>query len=121
MIKGLAGASIWSEDLNQRLLPFYRDVVGLKVRIQTDGFVVFGDADGPALGLGTHSDVHGTNPDPARHMVGLLTDDVAADYRRLKGAGVDFVEPPTDYGALTIATLRDPEGNLVQVMQLSRG
>jgi len=118
MIKGLAGASIWSEDLNRLLLPFYRDIVGLKVRIQTDGFVVFGDADGPALGLGTHSEVRGKNADPARHMVGLLTDDVAADYRRLKGAGVDFVEAPTDYGNLTIATLRDPEGNLVQVMQL---
>ena len=30
MIKGLSGATIWSEDLN-RLLPFYRDVLGLPV------------------------------------------------------------------------------------------
>jgi hypothetical protein len=27
MIKGLSGATIWSEDFN-RLLPFYRDVLG---------------------------------------------------------------------------------------------
>lgn len=120
MIKGLAGATIWSEDLN-RLLPFYRDVVGLKVRIQTPGFVVFGDAEGPALGLGTHSEVHGRNADAARHMIGLLTDDVAADYKRLKSAGVEFIEAPTDYGNLEMATLQDPDGNLVQVMQLKRG
>jgi predicted enzyme related to lactoylglutathione lyase len=30
---------------------------------------------------------------------------------------VDFVEQPTDYGAVRIATLRDPEGNLVQLLQ----
>lgn len=117
MIKGLAGASIWSEDLN-RLLPFYRDVVGLKVRIETPGFVVFGDPDGPALGLGTHSGVRGKNADPARHMVGLLTDDVDADTKRLKSAGVEFVEEPTDYGNLKMSTMKDPEGNLVQILQL---
>jgi lactoylglutathione lyase len=120
MIKGLAGATIWSEDLN-RLLPFYRDVVGLKIRIQTPGFVVFGEPDAPALGLGTHSEVHGRNADPARHMVGLLTDDVDADSKRLKAAGVEFVEEPTDYGHLRMSTLRDPEGNLIQMLQLKNG
>src|SRR5438128_12612871 len=42
MIKGLRGATIWSEDLNN-LLPFYRDVLGLKVGLQIEGFVVLGD------------------------------------------------------------------------------
>ena len=116
MIKGLAGASIWSEDL-KALLPFYRDVLGLTVRVETPGFVVFGAPNTPALGLGTHSDVHGRNADPARHMVGLTTDDVTADWKRLKGAGVEFVEDPKDYGDVRIATLKDPEGNLVQLLQ----
>ena len=39
MIKGLRGATIWSEDLNN-LLPFYRDVLGFKVGLQIDGFAV---------------------------------------------------------------------------------
>ena len=116
MIKGLRGATIWSEDLT-KLLPFYRDVLGLPVGLQTPGFVVFGDLGAPALALGTHSEVHGRNADPARHMVGLATDDVTADWRRLKAAGVEFVEDPTDYGALRIATLKDPEGNLVQLLE----
>jgi len=31
--------------------------------------------------------------------------------------GVEFVEDPTDYGTLRIATLKDPEGNLIQLLQ----
>jgi len=120
MIKGLAGATIWSEDLN-KLLPFYRDVLGLPVRNQTPEFVVLGEAAAPALGLGTHSEVRGRNADPARHMVGLLTSDVAADWKRLKAAGVEFVEDPKDYGNLWLATLKDPEGNLVQPLQFKEG
>ena len=116
MIKGLRGATIWSENLNN-LLPFYRDVLGLKVGLEIEGFAVLGDLGTPTLALGTHSEVHGRNTDPARHMVGFATDDVDADCKRLKGAGVEFVEDPTDYGALRIATLKDPEGNLLQLLQ----
>jgi len=77
MIKQFAGASIWSEDLNN-LLPFYRDVLGLTVTNSSEGFVLVGDdqPDVPALGLGTHSDVHGRNTDPARHMIGFSSDDL---------------------------------------------
>src|SRR2546430_11805003 len=84
MIKGLRGATIWSEDVNN-LLPFYRDVLGLTVGLQLEGFVVLGDLKTPALALGTHSEVHGRNADPARHMVGLATDAIDADCKRLKG------------------------------------
>ena len=118
MIKRFTGASIWSEDLNN-LLPFYRDVLGLKVWMESPGYVGFGDAEsGEAwLGLGTHSEVRGRNNDPSRHMVGLESEDLKADVERLKGAGVEFIEEPTDYGDLSIATLKDPEGNLVQLFQ----
>lgn len=119
MIKKFAGASIWSEDL-QNLLPFYRDVLGLKVVHESEGFVVLGEgqSDSATLGLGTHSEVHGHNTDPARHMVGLESDNLTEDWQRLKQAGVEFIEEPTDYGDdLSIATLKDPEGNLVQLWQ----
>ena len=116
MIKGLSAVSIWSADLNS-LFPFYRDVLGLEVVLQSPRFVVLGAAGGPTIGLGTHSDVRGRNPDPARHMTGLATDDLKADWTRLKAAGVEFVEDPTDYETVSIATLRDPEGNLIQLLQ----
>jgi predicted enzyme related to lactoylglutathione lyase len=118
MIKKFAGVSIWSEDLNN-LLPFYRDVLGLKVLQESEGFVVFGEGfDSATLGLGTHSEVHGRNSAPSRHMVGLESDDLAADWKRLKETGVEFIEDPTHYGdGMSIATLKDPEGNLVQIWQ----
>lgn len=117
MIKQFAGASIWSEDLNN-LLPFYRDVLGLKVAMESPGFVLLGAdrPDVPTLGLGTHSEVHGRNTDPSRHMVSLASDDLTADWERLKEAGVEFIQDPTDYGDLAVATLKDPEGNLVQLL-----
>ena len=120
MITGLRSATIWSEDLGH-LLPFYRDTLGLGVGLEIPGFVVLGELGKPVLALGTHSEVRGRNADPARHMVGLASDDVDGDYKRLKGAGVEFVENPTDYGTLRIATLKDPEGNLVQLLQPLRG
>jgi predicted enzyme related to lactoylglutathione lyase len=119
MIKKFAGASIWSEDLNN-LLPFYRDVLGLNVVHESEGFVVLGEEnpETATLGLGTHSEVHGRNSDSARHMIGLESDDLAADHQRLKNAGVEFIEDPTEYGDdMSIATLKDPEGNLVQLWQ----
>jgi len=115
-ITGLRGASIWRDDV-KKLLPFYRDVLGLKVGFESPGFVVLGEPGVPALALGTHSEVHGRNADPARHMVGLATDDVRTDWKRLEAAGVEFIEDPTDYGNMRIATLKDPEGNLVQLLE----
>ncbi len=116
MIHQFAGASIWSEDLNN-LLPFYRDVLGLKVVMESPGFVLLGadSAEAPALGLGTHSEVRGRNSDPSRHMVGFASDDILADWKRLKQAGVEFIEDPTGDESMTIATLKDPEGNYVQL------
>jgi catechol-2,3-dioxygenase len=91
MIKGLSAVSIWSADLNN-LLPFYRDVLRLEVALQSPRFVVLGQPGAPAIGLGMHGDVHGRNADPARHMVGLATDDLVADWKRLKAAGVEFID-----------------------------
>ena len=50
-------------------------------------------------------------------MVGIESDDVDADFERLSAAGVEFIEQPTDSGGLRIATLKDPEGNIVQLLQ----
>src|SRR3712207_4676743 len=116
MIEQFAGASVWTEDVNN-LLPFYRDVLGLKVTMESPGYAVVGQAgpESPGLLLGTHSEVRGRNTDPARHIVAFASNDLAGDVQRLKSAGVEFVEEPTDYGEMSIATMKDPEGNLVQL------
>ena len=119
MLKRLCISSIWSEDLNN-LLPFYRDVLGLKVGLESPGFVVLGEPLGPSVALGTHSDVHGKATDPARHIVALETDDIDAEYTRLKAQGVEFLEAPSEAGGgpVRFATFKDPEGNYLQLLEI---
>ena len=48
----------------------------------------------------------------------FYTDDVQADYERMKGSGAEFTMPPTDVTASKIAMLKDTCGNLIQITQL---
>ena len=50
----------------------------------------------------------------------FFTDDVQADYERMKARGAAFTMPPTDVTASTIAMVNDTYGNLIQVTQLKR-
>jgi len=50
----------------------------------------------------------------------LFTDDVKADYERIKARGAEFTMAPTDVTASTIAMLNDTCGNLIQLTQLAR-
>src|SRR3954470_1888789 len=50
----------------------------------------------------------------------FFTDDVQADYERMKARGAEFTVPPTDVTASTIAMLNDTCGNLIQITQLKR-
>src|SRR4051812_49820328 len=49
----------------------------------------------------------------------FYTDDVQADYDRMKARGAQFTMPPTHVTASKIAMLNDTCGNLVQVVQLA--
>jgi predicted enzyme related to lactoylglutathione lyase len=49
----------------------------------------------------------------------FYTDDVQADYERMKARGAQFTMPPTDVTASKIAMLNDTCGNLIQVVQLA--
>jgi predicted enzyme related to lactoylglutathione lyase len=50
----------------------------------------------------------------------FYTDDVQADYERMKARGAEFTMPPTDVTGSKIAQLNDGCGNLIQVVQLMR-
>ena len=50
----------------------------------------------------------------------FFTDDVKADYERIKAHGAEFTMPPTDVTGSTIAMLNDSCGNLIQLTQLKR-
>ena len=48
------------------------------------------------------------------------SDDVEADYQRMKTRGAEFTMPPTDVTASKIAVVNDTCGNLIQLTQLMR-
>jgi len=50
----------------------------------------------------------------------FFTDDVQADYERMKARGAEFTMPPTDVTASKIAMLNDTCGNLIQITELKR-
>ena len=51
----------------------------------------------------------------------FFTDDVDADFERMKARGAEFTMPPTDVTASKIAMLNDTCGNLIQITQLKHG
>jgi predicted enzyme related to lactoylglutathione lyase len=48
----------------------------------------------------------------------FYTDDVQADYERMKARGAEFTMPPTEVTGSRIARLNDGCGNVIQVTQL---
>jgi predicted enzyme related to lactoylglutathione lyase len=50
----------------------------------------------------------------------FYSDDVKAEYERIKARGAEFTMPPTEVTGSTIAMLNDTCGNLIQIVQLAR-
>ena len=50
----------------------------------------------------------------------FFTDDVLADYERIKARGAEFTMPPADVTGAKIAMLNDTCGNRIQLSQLMR-
>jgi predicted enzyme related to lactoylglutathione lyase len=50
----------------------------------------------------------------------FFTDNLQAEYDRMKGRGAEFTMPPTDVTASKIAMVKDTCGNLIQLTELKR-
>jgi predicted enzyme related to lactoylglutathione lyase len=50
----------------------------------------------------------------------FFTDDLEADYERMKAQGAEFTMPPRDVTASKIAMVNDTCGNLIQITQLTK-
>ena len=118
-IQGIAGVLIWTEaDRFEAMARFYRDRLGLTPRTSKPDFINF-DWGGVRLSVGVHDRVRGESRDPLRIMVNLAVADIRAVHFRLTAAGVVFTRPPEgeDWGG-QVATFLDPDGNLLQLLQL---
>jgi predicted enzyme related to lactoylglutathione lyase len=96
---------------------FYVDVLELTPRTRRPGFVNFELGD-QRLTIAVHDGVTGAARDPLRIMVNLAVDDAFAVHDRLVSRGVVFLRPPErePWGGV-IASLTDPDGNILQLLQ----
>ena len=105
---------------------FYRDLLGFVETFRTpaDGVPAHIEMrlNGFTIGLGTVEaarEAHGVEAAPGSPAMVLVvwTDDVDRAYRELVAAGVRTVRPPHDAGNNNRnALLRDPDGNLVEIV-----
>jgi predicted enzyme related to lactoylglutathione lyase len=119
-------------DDQEKALRFYTDVLGFVKKTDfSQGpyrwltVASAEDPDGTELQLALNN-----NPAAKTYQAALLqqnqpaamffTDDLQADYDRMKAAGAEFTMPPTDVTASKIAMLKDTCGNLIQVTELKR-
>lgn len=120
-------------DDQQKALEFYTDVLGFEKKTDepaggarwltvvgpeaTDGVeLLLEPAGNPAVAdeLAAYRDALVTNGIP---WTSFGCDDVAAEYDRLREAGVEFSQEPMTAGGVTMAVFDDTCGNLIQIAE----
>lgn len=117
MVDAIAGVIIWTQNL-KRMINFYEDTLKLKPFSKRSNFVAFKFGD-IRLNIGLHSKVKGKSNEPYRIMVNLTTYDIQNDYHSLSRQGVKFIrKPEQEHWGGWVATFFDPDGNILQLLQL---
>jgi lactoylglutathione lyase len=116
--------NLYTRDIEAGIL-FYRDLLGFEetFRTPTEGtpeHVEF-TLNGFSVGLGTVEAarrVHGVDASPGSPamVVVVWTDDVDHAFADLSAAGTPVVQQPRTTGNNRSALLRDPDGNLVEIV-----
>ena len=120
-----AFVNLYTRDI-EASLRFYRDLLGFTetFRTPTQGLPEHVELtlDGFGLGLGTVEAarrVHGVDAAPGSPAMVIVvwTSDVEHAFERLTASGTPVVQPPHDTGSHNRnALLRDPDGNLVEIV-----
>ena len=103
-------------DQPDALARFYGDILGLQRVPRFDDPVFL--AAGAHIRILRHSAIAGPTPQPARIQINLFVHDVRTEWARIAPQGVPFVREPTleSWGGV-VATMQDPDGNYVQLVQ----
>ncbi len=118
MIQDIIGVNLFTVQLD-RMVEFYRDVVGLEQHSDHGQLVSFDVRPGLRLNIARHSQIWTQESmDPYRIMFNFGVDDIDAVYTRMLDKGAEFTRPPEQeaWGGW-IATFKDPDGNTLQLMQ----
>ena len=103
-------------DNAERLAEYYTKVLGAPM-YTGEGYTSWAIGTG-AVTVGPHSEVHGANTQPGRFIWNIESDDVAADFARMRDAGAIVIREPYEFEGIAgtwIATMADPDGNYFQL------
>lgn len=112
---------IWYVESLERSVAFYRDVLGLEVRVEGDGYVEF-RMENTKFSLFERTklaELIGREGGRAPcGEIGFIVDDVDAEAERLMLAGVEVLKGPVDrpWRERTLH-IADPDGNVVEFAQ----
>jgi predicted enzyme related to lactoylglutathione lyase len=97
---------------------FYISALGLAPRSDRPGFVNF-ELGAQRLTVAVHSEVVDRNRDPLHVMVNLETSAIWSAFQQIVDCGGRVLRSPEpeSWGGM-VATLADPDGNLIQLLQL---
>jgi predicted enzyme related to lactoylglutathione lyase len=104
------------------LAAFYTKVFGEPI-FRSGGWTAW-EAGNGFLTVGPHGDVTERRDAPGPVLVGFVTEDVPAEFARIKDAGATVVRPPfhpVDDPEGWLAFLADPDGNVFQIIWPTRG
>lgn len=117
--------NLYTRDI-EAAMHFYRDLLGFAETFRTPKTGVPDHVElrlsGFTVGLGTieaAKRVHGVEAEPGSPAMSLVVwaEDVDQSYAQLVAAGVPALQPPHDVGNNNrSALLRDPDGNLVEIV-----
>lgn len=102
----------------ERLGAWYAAVLAPEEDGYVDGYRVL-NYGGFYLLIDGRDDVAVSNPDPTRVIVNFDVSDAAYVVQRMEEEGTTWVAPLEDRDGSLFATGTDPDGNYVQVIQLS--
>jgi len=101
-----------------KAVPFYRDALGMTLQFEMSGMAFF-DAGGVRLMMTKPSAPELDHPNSILYFD---VPDILAAARELESRGVEFFEKPHAVGKTAthevwIAAFKDPEGNIIEIMQ----
>ena len=106
-----------TSDNRDRLMAFYRDVVGLPPQEGMEEFALQ-LPQGASLAFDGHSETHGRSKEPSRVLINLFVDDINSAQAELESRGVTFFRNKgVEYWGGIISSFEDPDGNYVQLIQ----
>ena len=118
MIQGIEHAAIAAKDV-ERLAAFYVQTLGFAVNHRGKSAIFVKASDGSMIEIipadGDPSEA--TPKTPGLRHLALAVTGFESECERLTAAGVAFLEPPLIKGGNKVVFFRDPEGNILHLIE----